>query len=381
MLIPFVIGQCATKTGYSFANGGKSPSGKREDFMDNASVRNIMTLFRGIPLLPIGWTPFVGVNCYDVCPCLTILIILICPCWVIAIAMERAELINIFAEHAKELGAHLWIGSAGGTSTGADLIFKYLNLSYFDGWVKKVTHITNASTPRWRRGWGWPSELAQIVYVTRYFTKFSHSLMKFYESHGKTPTVSPLDAAIACEKMTFVRKLTSDMDAMFLPSRPSKKSSSSRKSYSPEAIAAYKATGLFCVSGGRLRRVCEHPGCDKGALSRKFCSAHGGGNRCEYLGGCDKGAQSGTKFCSAHGGSDRCKYLGGCTKGAQSRGLCSAHGGGDRCKHHSGCTKGARSRGLCIAHGGGKRCKHHSGCTKGSQSRGLCSAHGGGKRR
>ena len=132
----------------------------------------------------------------------------------------------------------------------------------------------------------------------------------------------------------------------------------------------------FCSAHGGGKR-CEYAGCDKGARSgTKLCKAHGGGKRCEYP-DCDKGTQSGTKLCIAHGG-NRCHFPG-CDKGIRSRKLCYAHGGGNKCKHHSGCTKGAKSGGLCIAHGGGSRCKHHSGCTKGAQSRGLCKGHGGGK--
>jgi hypothetical protein len=53
--------------------------------------------------------------------------------------------------------------------------------------------------------------------------------------------------------------------------------------------------------------------CDKRAAgSTMFCSAHGGGKRCQYPAGCSKGAAGSTMFCIAHGGGKRCHYPDGC---------------------------------------------------------------------
>ena len=73
--------------------------------------------------------------------------------------------------------------------------------------------------------------------------------------------------------------------------------------------------------------------------------------------------------------SERCTKNG-CEKGAVRKGLCIAHGEGNRCTH-VGCETAAKSNGLCFEHGGGKKCTHDSGCVKQVQRQGLCFAHGG----
>ncbi|CAL9105815.1 unnamed protein product [Musa textilis] len=138
------------------------------------------------------------------------------------------------------------------------------------------------------------------------------------------------------------------------------------------------ASGL-CIAHGGGRR-CQKSGCQKGAEGRTiFCKSHGGGRRCEHL-GCTKSAEGRTSCCIAHGGGRRCSH-GGCARAARGRsGLCIRHGGGKRCQKEN-CKRSAEGQsGLCISHGGGRRCKFAQ-CTKGAQgSTNLCKAHGGGKR-
>lgn len=135
-----------------------------------------------------------------------------------------------------------------------------------------------------------------------------------------------------------------------------------------------------CISHGGGRR-CQRPGCDKGAEGRTiFCKAHGGGRRCFFL-GCTKSAEGKTDYCISHGGGRRCNHIDGCTRAARGKsGLCIRHGGGKRCSQE-GCTRSAEGQsGLCISHGGGRRCQFPD-CSKGAQgSTKFCKAHGGGKR-
>ena len=199
-----LVGQCATHT-HSFANGGWSKDGCT--FMNNPSVRNAMTLFESFPRQGgiFGKTPFMGVNAYDTCPCGSEdddgEIIICCPIWIIIIAMERGELITIFAKYAKMLGARLFLGSIGGTSTGVHLLFQRVELSYFDEVVKKVTHITNASTPRYRKGWGWPDKNSQTVCVTNYYKNLSERLVEFCKLGGVTLDRTPLQCMIDHEEI------------------------------------------------------------------------------------------------------------------------------------------------------------------------------------
>jgi hypothetical protein len=139
----------------------------------------------------------------------------------------------------------------------------------------------------------------------------------------------------------------------------------------------------YCKAHGGGKR-CQHAGgCEKGAQSPTFyCVAHGGGKRCQHAAGCGKSAKSPTSYCVAHGGGTRCQHAAGCGKGAESStSYCIAHGGGKRCQHAGGCGKSAlSSTSYCIAHGGGRRCQYAGGCDKTVRSNGLCKTHGGGKR-
>ncbi|PKA59037.1 putative WRKY transcription factor 19 [Apostasia shenzhenica] len=147
----------------------------------------------------------------------------------------------------------------------------------------------------------------------------------------------------------------------------------------PGCLKGARGASGLCIAHGGGRR-CQKSGCQKGAEGKTiYCKAHGGGRRCEHL-GCTKSAEGRTDHCIAHGGGRRCGKDS-CTRAARGKsGLCIRHGGGKRCRWEN-CTKSAEGQsGLCIAHGGGRRCQYPE-CTKGAQgSTMFCKAHGGGKR-
>ena len=56
----------------------------------------------------------------------------------------------------------------------------------------------------------------------------------------------------------------------------------------------------------RVRRHCDEPDCNNGAVGRNGkCKGHGGGRRCDEP-DCDKGAVGSIGKCIAHGGGRRC---------------------------------------------------------------------------
>ena len=120
-------------------------------------------------------------------------------------------------------------------------------------------------------------------------------------------------------------------------------------------------------------KVVQPPNSSTKRCSSKFCN---------YVGGCSKFAQGGTRFCITHGGGRLCIFPG-CARSAQGgdKQLCIGHGGGKRCQV-LGCNTSARgSSGLCVLHGGGMKCKHTGGCSKSAQRPSdFCIAHGGGRR-
>ncbi|KAJ1687978.1 hypothetical protein LUZ63_019368 [Rhynchospora breviuscula] len=159
-----------------------------------------------------------------------------------------------------------------------------------------------------------------------------------------------------------------------------KRSTNAKMCQFPGCTKGARGSSGRCISHGGGRR-CQRPGCQKGAEGKTiFCKAHGGGRRCSFL-GCTKSAEGKTDHCIAHGGGRRCNHVDGCTRAARGKsGLCIRHGGGKRCLKE-GCTRSAEGQsGLCISHGGGRRCQFPE-CTKGAQgSTKFCKAHGGGKR-
>ena len=58
----------------------------------------------------------------------------------------------------------------------------------------------------------------------------------------------------------------------------------------------------------KKRKLCEYLECQRGAVTRGLCIAHGGGKRCGFE-GCQKSRQSGG-FCVTHGGGTRCRLEG-----------------------------------------------------------------------
>ena len=261
--IPIVPLQCATPS-HSVANGGHS-SGGPEYFEDNISCRNASILFEMLPQdIDLGLINILGVNAYDECPvgtCVDGILIIKCPIWIIIIAMERADLINIFAKYSKMLGASLFLGGIGGTSTGVNFLYRYIDLNNFDVIVKPITHISNASTPRWRAGWGWPSKDSQTVRVTKYFDRFSKALVHFYEMSGTTLHPTPLQAMVNHPKLIYVRDLSS-IDASVIARwdlTPEGKAwrNTQRVQLSDEAIATRLESGLYRkMADGRIRKVC-----------------------------------------------------------------------------------------------------------------------------
>jgi hypothetical protein len=127
------------------------------------------------------------------------------------------------------------------------------------------------------------------------------------------------------------------------------------------------------------KRYCQQQGCDKRAVGKTFCVAHGGGKRCQQE-GCGASAQGNTNYCKAHGGGKRCQQEG-CGKSAQGKtNFCIAHGGGKRCQQE-GCKLGAIGKtNFCIAHGGGKRCQQEGCGVSAIGKTNFCKAHGGGNR-
>jgi hypothetical protein len=57
-------------------------------------------------------------------------------------------------------------------------------------------------------------------------------------------------------------------------------------------VANAKAQTSGCGAGHRISKICQHSqGCDKATrISTLFCTAHGGGQRCQYPDGCCKSA-------------------------------------------------------------------------------------------
>ena len=148
------------------------------------------------------------------------------------------------------------------------------------------------------------------------------------------------------------------------------------------ALTSSKKTGLpgRCRAHGGGNRCQFEGGCTKSARDTDFCKKHGGGKRCQFEGGCTKSARDATDFCKKHGGGKRCQFEG-CTKSAEgATDLCRKHGGGKRCQFE-GCTKSAQgATNFCKKHGGGKRCQFE-GCTKSARgATDFCATHGGGKR-
>jgi len=75
-----------------------------------------------------------------------------------------------------------------------------------------------------------------------------------------------------------------------------------------EADAGHKHIGR----APRKRRMCKRIGCCGNQAVRggdpDFCTAHGGGRRCQQE-GCTKGARDTADFCIAHGGGRRCQLV------------------------------------------------------------------------
>jgi hypothetical protein len=74
-----------------------------------------------------------------------------------------------------------------------------------------------------------------------------------------------------------------------------------------EADAGHKHIGR----APRKRRMCKRIGCGNQAVrggDPDFCTAHGGGRRCQQE-GCTKGARDTADFCIAHGGGRRCQLV------------------------------------------------------------------------
>lgn len=117
----------------------------------------------------------------------------------------------------------------------------------------------------------------------------------------------------------------------------------------------------------RKRKMCNSEGCQKSAVSKGFCSTHGGGARC-MIEDCNK-LVTRKGYCSAHATMHgykseiidkrrgrykrkECKYPE-CTnmEYGNSKGLCVEHGGGPkRCNAVEGCTRVAIFEGMCIRH-------------------------------
>ena len=387
-----LVGQCATsKDGCTF--------------MNNPSVRNAMTLFESFPRQGgiFGKTPFMGVNAYDTCPCGSEdddgEIIICCPIWIIIIAMERGELITIFAKYAKMLGARLFLGSIGGTSTGVHLLFQRVELSYFDEVVKKVTHITNASTPRYRKGWGWPDKNSQTVCVTNYYKNLSERLVKFCKLGGVTLDRTPLQCMIDHEEIRFVQALSQTAEDRWVKRR--NKIRSGAITLSPDAINARIASGAYRMSGDWLRKVCSVEGCTNLKFSNGVCTLHGAvrtqcsvegcTNQAKVAGVCFRhGAvrtQCSVEGCTSHAtvAGRRCQKHGaqecsveGCTNKVRSAGVCVRHGAVNAPKKQcsvEGCTSEARRAGRCYKHGAARGCSVE-GCTSKAKIAGRCYKHG-----
>ncbi|GER34343.1 loricrin-related, partial [Striga asiatica] len=125
----------------------------------------------------------------------------------------------------------------------------------------------------------------------------------------------------------------------------------------------------------------KNPSEDEGSTPSHSKSVPKRGKRCEFPGGCGKGAEGSTPFCKAHGGGKRCAFPEGCGRSVHGgTAFCVGHGGGKRCAEN-GCTKSARGKtSHCVRHGGGRRCAFPGGCGKSAQGRtDRCKAHGGGK--
>ena len=295
----------------------------------------------------LGFLPAICVNAWDKCPVGTFVdgkLIIKCPIWIIIIAMERAALINIFAKHAKEMGANLFLGGIGGTSTGVKLFYRYIEFEHFDVVTPPGTHISNASTPRWRPGWGWPSWIAQVIRVTTYFKLLSEGLVRFYRLSRTTLSPTPLQAMINHQDTSFVRDLStvsqSNMMRWAVFDRPLTKEEKTARycarstlKLSEEAIAARIASGSWRQTpGGELKRVCIEEGCDSFARIGGLCIKHG--------------AQVKPK--------PKCK-IEGCNNQVQKQGLCIKHGAPvkerPKCKIE-GCNSYARGKdGVCTKHG------------------------------
>jgi hypothetical protein len=126
-----------------------------------------------------------------------------------------------------------------------------------------------------------------------------------------------------------------------------------------EADAGHKHTGR----APRKRRMCKRIGCGNQAVrggDPDFCTAHGGGKRCQQE-GCTQGALGATGFCIAHGGGRRCQQEG-CTTGARSAtDNCIAHG--ERCRalrfHTDGTSEPCFRAGLLDTVSGLYLCAEH----------------------
>ena len=109
--------------------------------------------------------------------------------------------------------------------------------------------------------------------------------------------------------------------------------------------------------GGRKKRLCKTPGCEKQAKKGGLCRSCGGGKRCQTP-DCPHGAENGYDYCISCGGGKRCQTPD-CPHGAASGSdFCSSCGGGGRRCQTPGCPKGARGGyDFCISCGGGRRCQ------------------------
>jgi len=216
VVLPMALFQCP-RPDVSLGNGGSVNSGRRQDFENHSSptVRVALKLFESFPNQNdvFGLTKFFGINGADICPCGTTdddgNIIIICIIWIVIIAKERAEIINLFVEYARKLGVeYVFIASVGGTSTGVDLIFRYLNLNLFDKVVMKVTHAGNAITRRHHRGHPWSDETDQKVVVTRSLTKVCNALVSFCEMANIELPSHPLQDMIDDRRLRYVVDLS-----------------------------------------------------------------------------------------------------------------------------------------------------------------------------
>lgn len=117
----------------------------------------------------------------------------------------------------------------------------------------------------------------------------------------------------------------------------------------------------------RKRKMCSADGCMKSAVSKGYCSTHGGGARCAVE-DCNK-LVTRKGFCSAHA----------TQHGYKSEVVDKRRGRYKRkeCKH-PGCTnmEYGNSKGLCIEHGGGpKKCNAIDGCSRVAIFEGMCIRH------